>query len=67
MPVVIITTADCRATYDDLVAQGVEFTQEPFERFYGTDCALRDRSANGLRITRPATEPYAIPAPPAQD
>ncbi len=62
MPVVIFTTPDCRATYDSLVARGVEFTQEPIERFYGTDCALRDPFGNNLRITQPVTEPYEIPA-----
>ena len=66
MPVVIFTTPDCQATYDDLVAQGVEFTQEPVTRFYGTDCALRDPFGNALRITQPATEPYEIPAPDPQ-
>ena len=67
MPVVIFTTPDCRATYDQLVADGVEFTQEPIERFYGTDCALRDPFGNPLRITEPATEPYEIPAADALD
>jgi catechol 2,3-dioxygenase-like lactoylglutathione lyase family enzyme len=51
---VILTTDDCRATYEDLVAKGVEFTEEPEERFYGTDCALRDPFGNSIRITQPA-------------
>jgi catechol 2,3-dioxygenase-like lactoylglutathione lyase family enzyme len=67
MPVVIFTTPDCRATYDELVAQGVQFTQPPIERFYGTDCALRDPFGNPLRITQPTTEPYEVPAPGALD
>jgi catechol 2,3-dioxygenase-like lactoylglutathione lyase family enzyme len=50
----IFRTADCRATYDELKARGVEFTQEPEERFYGTDCALRDPFGNNIRITQPA-------------
>jgi catechol 2,3-dioxygenase-like lactoylglutathione lyase family enzyme len=50
----IFTTDDCRATYEELVAKGVEFTQEPTERFYGIDCGLRDPFGNGLRITQPA-------------
>jgi hypothetical protein len=37
------------------------------ERFYGTDCALRDPFGNPLRITQPATEPYDVPAPAALD
>jgi uncharacterized glyoxalase superfamily protein PhnB len=67
MPVVIFTTPDCRATHDELVARGVRFTQPPVERFYGTDCALRDPFGNPLRITQPATEPYDVPAPAALD
>ncbi|MEA2646093.1 MAG: hypothetical protein QOE92_1176 [Chloroflexota bacterium] len=51
-------TDDCRATYERLVAQGVEFTQEPVERFYGTDMGLRDPFGNHLRIV----ERTAIPA-----
>src|SRR4051794_11127024 len=34
------TTPDIWATYEGLRAQGVEFTQEPVERFYGIDCGL---------------------------
>jgi catechol 2,3-dioxygenase-like lactoylglutathione lyase family enzyme len=49
----IFTTDDCRATYGELVAKGVEFTEEPTDRFYGTDCGLRDPFGNALRITEP--------------
>ena len=48
----IFRTDDCQATYDALVAQGVEFTEEPTERPYGIDCALRDPSGNHIRITQ---------------
>jgi catechol 2,3-dioxygenase-like lactoylglutathione lyase family enzyme len=48
------TTDDCRATYQRLLDQGVEFTQEPVERFYGTDIGLRDPFGNHIRITQPA-------------
>jgi catechol 2,3-dioxygenase-like lactoylglutathione lyase family enzyme len=61
--VTIFTTPDCRKTYEELVERGVEFTQEPVERFYGTDCALRDPFGNAIRITQPAPEPHQIPAP----
>jgi catechol 2,3-dioxygenase-like lactoylglutathione lyase family enzyme len=50
----IFKTADCRATYAELRERGIEFTQEPEERFYGTDCALRDPFGNHIRITEPA-------------
>jgi catechol 2,3-dioxygenase-like lactoylglutathione lyase family enzyme len=53
---VIFETDDCVGTYEALLAKGVEFTQEPMERFYGTDCALRDPFGNPLRFTeRPRT------------
>ncbi len=52
----IFHTDDCRGTYERLRAAGVEFTQEPVERFYGTDCALRDPFGNPLRFTQPATD-----------
>ncbi len=55
----ILTTDDCQKTYEELKAKGVEFTQEPVERFYGTDCALRDPFGNHIRITQPAANPSA--------
>jgi catechol 2,3-dioxygenase-like lactoylglutathione lyase family enzyme len=59
----IFETDDCRATYESLRAAGVEFTQEPTERFYGTDCALRDPFGNPLRFTQPPDGPIVVPSP----
>jgi len=53
----ILQTDDCQKTYEELKAKGVEFTQEPVERFYGTDCALRDPFGNHIRIGQPAANP----------
>jgi catechol 2,3-dioxygenase-like lactoylglutathione lyase family enzyme len=53
-PWLIFTTDDCQATYEALRAKGVEFSEAPTERFYGTDCALRDPFGNRIRITQPA-------------
>jgi catechol 2,3-dioxygenase-like lactoylglutathione lyase family enzyme len=50
----IVTTDDCRGDYEKLVAKGVEFTEEPTERFYGIDCAMRDPFGNSVRMTQPA-------------
>lgn len=50
---VIFHTDDCRATYEALLARGVEMTQEPMERDYGIDCAGRDPFGNHFRITQP--------------
>ena len=54
----IIRTDDCRADYQRLLERGVEFTEEPVERFYGIDAGFRDPSGNPGRLTQPA----AIPA-----
>ena len=54
-------TDDCRKTYEELVARGVEFTEEPTERFYGIDCGLRDPFGNNMRITQPAAAPLKVP------
>ncbi|MEV5506422.1 VOC family protein [Streptomyces orinoci] len=49
----ILHTDDCRKTYQTLLEQGVEFTEEPTERPYGMDCGLRDPFGNRLRFTQP--------------
>ena len=51
-------TDDCRKTYEELSANGVEFTEEPTERSYGIDCGLRDPFGNAIRITQ-----LKVPAP----
>jgi catechol 2,3-dioxygenase-like lactoylglutathione lyase family enzyme len=58
----IFETDDCRGTYERLRAAGVEFTQEPTERFYGIDCGLRDPFGNPLRFTQPADGPMVVPS-----
>ncbi|MFE0193586.1 VOC family protein [Streptomyces sp. NPDC059008] len=49
----ILTTDDCRSTYETLLGKGVEFTEEPTERPYGIDCGLRDPFGNRIRFTQP--------------
>ncbi|HEY8760354.1 MAG TPA: VOC family protein [Candidatus Dormibacteraeota bacterium] len=46
------TTDDCRKTYEELVAKGVEFTEAPTERPYGIDCGLRDPFGNHIRFSQ---------------
>lgn len=53
----ILSTLDCRATYEKLLAAGVEFTQEPVEQPYGIDCAARDPFGNQIRIAQQAPAP----------
>jgi uncharacterized glyoxalase superfamily protein PhnB len=49
---VFLTTDDCRATYEELTARGVEFNEPPEERPYGIDAGFRDPSGNSLRLTQ---------------
>ena len=48
---VFLTTEDCQASYEELKARGVEFTEEPEERPYGIDSGFRDPSGNSIRLT----------------
>jgi catechol 2,3-dioxygenase-like lactoylglutathione lyase family enzyme len=59
----IFTVDDIHATYEELVAKGVEFTEEPTERFYGIDCGLRDPFGNPLRIGQPKEGAIEFPKP----
>jgi predicted enzyme related to lactoylglutathione lyase len=49
---VFLTTEDCRASYEELKARGVEFVEEPEERPYGIDSSFRDPSGNHIRLTQ---------------
>ena len=50
MPPLVLSVADCRAAYDRLLAKGVEFTQEPVERYGTVDAGFRDPSGNGWKM-----------------
>ena len=43
-------TDDVHATYEELKARGVEFTQEPTKQPYGVDAGFRDPSGNSFRM-----------------
>jgi len=49
---VFLTTDDCHASYEELKARGVEFTETPEERPYGIDSGFRDPSGNAIRLTQ---------------
>jgi predicted enzyme related to lactoylglutathione lyase len=49
---VFLTTDDCKASYEELVGRGVEFTEPPEDRPYGIDAGFRDPSGNSLRLTQ---------------
>lgn len=48
----VLAVDDCRATFEELRAKGVEFTQEPAERPYGIEALLRDDSGNWFSMTQ---------------
>lgn len=43
-------TDDCRATYAEYTARGVEFLQEPQDRPYGVEAVFRDNSGNWFSL-----------------
>ncbi len=50
----VFATADCRKTYEELKAKGVEFSQPPTERFYGVEAIMKDNSGNWFSLSSPA-------------
>jgi catechol 2,3-dioxygenase-like lactoylglutathione lyase family enzyme len=47
----VFLSDDVRGLYETLQERGVtDFTQEPTERFYGTDMGIRDPFGNAIRI-----------------
>jgi len=44
---------DCRRTYEELSARGVEFLQEPSDRPYGIEAVCRDNSGNWMVLVEP--------------
>lgn len=53
LPGVGLHVDDCRATYAELSAKGVEFLQEPAERPYGVEALMRDNSGNWMVLVEP--------------
>jgi catechol 2,3-dioxygenase-like lactoylglutathione lyase family enzyme len=50
MPPLVLVVDDCRAAYQTFRARGVEFTQEPIERYGSVDASFRDPSGNGWKM-----------------
>ncbi len=51
-----LATDDCHKTFDEFVAKGVEYIQEPSDRPYGVEAVLRDNSGNWLVLVE--QKPY---------
>ncbi|HSI46960.1 MAG TPA: VOC family protein [Ideonella sp.] len=50
MPPLVLRVDNCRAAYDRLLGLGVEFTQEPTDRYGTVDAGFRDPSGNGWKM-----------------
>jgi len=50
MPPLVLVVGDCRAAYDEMRGRGVEFTQEPIDRYGSVDAGFRDPSGNGWKM-----------------
>jgi catechol 2,3-dioxygenase-like lactoylglutathione lyase family enzyme len=46
-------TADCRKTFEELKANGVEFVSEPKDQFYGVEAVFKDPFGNWFSLTQP--------------
>lgn len=59
MPPLVLAVDDCRAAYERLSRKGVEFTQEPIDRYGAVDAGFRDPSGNGWKMieARPELRP----------
>lgn len=49
----VMQVDDCRRTYEDLKAKGVEFVAPPEDKFYGIEALLKDNSGNWFSMTQP--------------
>ena len=54
-----LSVDNCHKTYEELVAKGVTFLQEPADRPYGTEAVMRDNSGNWLVLVEPKPYPGA--------
>jgi len=49
-------TADCRKTYAELKAKGVEFLSAPRDEFYGVEAVMKDPFGNWFSLTQPKNQ-----------
>lgn len=50
MPPLVLVVDSCEAAYEQMRGRGVEFTQEPIERYGSVDASFRDPSGNGWKL-----------------
>lgn len=51
-------TDDCRKTYEEYSARGVEFLQEPQDRPYGVEAVFRDNSGNWYSLNEMSPDAF---------
>ena len=49
----VFQTSDCRKTYEELKAKGVEFLSPPKDQFYGVEAVFKDPFGNWFSMTQP--------------
>jgi catechol 2,3-dioxygenase-like lactoylglutathione lyase family enzyme len=49
----VLETTDCKASYAELKAKGVNFKSEPKEQFYGIEAVVEDGCGNWFSLTEP--------------
>jgi catechol 2,3-dioxygenase-like lactoylglutathione lyase family enzyme len=59
MPPLVLVVDDCRAAYERLSARGVEFTQQPVDRYGAVDAGFRDPSGNGWKLIEAKPKPIS--------
>ncbi|MCX7521469.1 VOC family protein [Microbacterium sp. STN6] len=53
LPIIVFSTSDLDATFEQVRASGAEVLQEPIDQSWGPrDCAFRDPSGNTVRISQ---------------
>jgi catechol 2,3-dioxygenase-like lactoylglutathione lyase family enzyme len=50
------STSDCRKTYEELKAKGVEFLTEPKDQFYGVEAVFKDPFGNWFSVSQPRNQ-----------
>ena len=53
MPPLVLMVDDVRAAHARMARAGVEFTQEPVDRYGAVDASFRDPSGNGWKLIQP--------------
>lgn len=62
MPPLVLQVDSCRAAYERLSKAGVEFTQQPVDRYGNVDAGFRDPSGNGWKMIEASARAQAATA-----